>query len=180
LAQVEEAFQSSDSVRLATGNTIYIRDRFQLGGYFKAAKPGEVYYAKTNIYSETDRQMLTWIGFETPYRANRAYNGIPKAGQWDANGGTFWINGEQLPAPKWVNPGWKPQVTEGWGNKHDQEIAWEDEELYWTRDAVSIPLKRGWNTVIFKVTSKNDYQNWMFTFAPLDANKIIYSTSKKQ
>src|SRR5690606_41050013 len=96
-----------------------------------------------------------------------------------ANGGTFWINGEQLPSPNWINPGWKPQVTEGWGNKQDQEIAWEDEELYWTREPVSIPLKKGWNTVIFKVPGKNGYQNWMFTFAPLDTQPIKYSTSIK-
>lgn len=179
LAQVQEAFQNSDSVRLATGNTIYIRDRFKLGGYFPAAKPGEVYYAKTSIYSETEQLMPTWIGFETPYRANRAYNGIPKVGQWDANGGTFWVNGQQLSAPKWINPGWKPQVTEGWGNKHDQEIAWEDEELYWTREPVSIPLKKGWNTVIFKIPGKNGYQNWMFTFAPLTKENLNYNTSNK-
>ncbi|EKF55276.1 beta-N-acetylhexosaminidase [Galbibacter marinus] len=177
--ELQQAFENSDSLRLATGNTIYIRDRFKLGGYFPAAKPGEVYYAMTNIYSETERLMPALIGFETPYRANRAYNGIPKAGQWDANGGTFWINGEQLPSPNWINPGWKPQVTEGWGNKQDQEIAWEDEELYWTREPVSIPLKKGWNTVIFKVPGKNGYQNWMFTFAPLDTQPIKYSTSIK-
>lgn len=176
LAQVKEAFQHSDSVRLATGNTIYIRDRFKLGGYFPAAKPKEVYYAMTTIYSETNQQLPTWIGFETAYRANRAYNGIPKAGHWDANGGTFWINGEELPAPKWISPGWKPQVTEGWGNKHDQEIVWEDEELYWTREPVSVPLKKGWNTVIFKVPGTTGYQNWMFTFAPLDPAAIKYST----
>lgn len=179
LSEVQGAFQSSDSVRLATGNTIYIRDRFKLGGYFPAAKPGEVYYAKTNIYSDTDRQMLTWVGFETPYRANRAYNGIAEKGQWDANGGTFWINGEQLPAPQWINPGWKPQVTVGWGNKQDQEIAWEDEELYWTREPVSIPLKKGWNTVLFKIPGKNTYQNWMFTFAPLESGSLEYSTDIK-
>src|SRR5690606_28044924 len=68
LAQVEQAFQNSDSVKLATGNTIYIRDRFQLGGYYPAAKPGEVYYAKAIIYSETYQQLQTWVGVETPYR----------------------------------------------------------------------------------------------------------------
>lgn len=179
LAEVNKAFQSSDSVRIATGNSIYIRDRFKLGGYFPAAKPGQVYYAKTNLYSETDQEIQAWIGFETPYRANRAYNGIPEKGQWDANGGTFWINGQQLEAPKWINPGWKPQVTVGWGNKQDQEIAWEDEELYWTREPVSIPLKKGWNTIIFKVPGKNSYQNWMFTFAPLGAETLKYSTDIK-
>lgn len=177
MTAVQEAFKTSDSTRLATGNSIYIRDRFQLGGYFPAAKPGEVYYAKTYIYSETKRDIPAWVGFETPYRANRAYNGIPKAGQWDANGGTFWINGKQVPAPKWINPGWKPQVTTGWGNKLDQEIAWEDEELYWTREPVSIPLQKGWNEVIFKVPGKNTYQNWMFTFAPLVEEELQYRTS---
>lgn len=161
----------------ATGNTIYIRDRFKLGGYYPEATPGEAYYALTYIHSNEDTSLPVWIGFETPFRANRAYSGIPKKGDWDANGGKIWINGEALEAPKWKNPGWKPSKVSGWGSAEDQEIPWNDEELYWTRDAVNVSLKKGWNEVLIKVPGTNDYQNWMFTFAPLDPN-VLFSPNK--
>lgn len=126
--------------------------------------PGETYYAIAKIESDTDKIVPFWIGFETPHRANRVYNGIPKEGSWDSSGGEIWINGKKLPAPNWENPGWKPSKTKGWGSKEDQEIPWRIEELYWTRPPVAISLSKGTNTVLIKIPGTTDYQNWMFTF----------------
>ena len=163
--------------KMATGNTIYIRDRFKQGGQFPEAKIGETYRATTYVWSDKEQEVDTWIGFETPYRANRAYSGIPDKGKWDANGGTIALNGQPLPSPKWKNPGWKPSKTDGWGTPEDQETPWEKEELYWTREPYPLHLEKGWNKIEIMVPGKNTYQNWMFTFAILEQEGIKVSTN---
>ncbi|MCR8668705.1 family 20 glycosylhydrolase [Aestuariibaculum sp. M13] len=173
---IEEQVSSGKSLNTenwkpATGNTIIVKDRFKQGGYYPEANNGNTVFAQRQIKVDHDQTIKVWIGFETPLRANRVYSGIPEQGRWDANGGTIWVNGKELTAPKWKNPGWKPSKIEGWGSKEDQEIPWAKEELYWTREPVSIKLQRGVNTIVFKVPGKIDYQNWMFTFAPLEPVK---------
>lgn len=178
---IGENYKSGDSVitwKKATGNTIYIRDRFKQGGHYPEARPGETYFAHTYIFAEEAKEIPVWIGFETPFRSNRAYTGIPDAGKWDVSGGSIWVNRAEIPAPQWKNPGWKPQKTSGWGSKEDQEVAWEDEELYWTREAVKVSLEKGWNEVLIRVPGTSEYQNWMFTFAPLEIEGIKFSTVK--
>lgn len=162
----------------AVGNTVIIRDRFKQGGYYPEAKPGEAYYAVSYIQSDTDKKVPFWIGFETPLRANRTTSGIPEQGNWDANGGDIWLNGQNLPAPEWENPNWKPEKREGWPTAADREIPWGDEELYWTREPVEVPLNKGWNEVIVKVPGTHNYQNWMFTFAPLEWEGLEFSIEK--
>lgn len=182
LEEIKNSYSLGDSIihwKNATGNTIYIRDRFKQGGYYPEAKPGETYFAHTYIYAEETKEIPVWIGFETPFRSNRAYTGIPEEGEWDVSGGTVWVNSQEIPAPDWENPGWKPEKTSGWGSKADQEVVWKDEELYWTREPVKISLKKGWNEVLIRVPGSSGYQNWMFTFAPLDQEGLRFSTSKK-
>ncbi|MBB4081090.1 lysophospholipase L1-like esterase [Lewinella aquimaris] len=159
----------------ATGNTLVMKDRFRLGGYFPEASAGETVYALTHIHSDRDRQVDTWIGFETPMRANRTYGGIPETGSWDANGGDIWLNDAPLPAPSWNNPGWKPARSTGWASPEDLEKPWTDEELYWTRKPTRVTLKQGWNKVLAKIPAATDYQNWMFTFAPLSMEGLRFA-----
>lgn len=177
LGTAETANLENHPPKRATGNTIYIRDRFKQGGQFPQAKVGETYLARTYLWSDRDRQVATWIGFETPYRANRVYSGIPEQGKWDANGGSLSVNDRPLPAPHWKNPGWKPSKTSGWGSPEDQEIPWTKEELYWTREPYPLPLKKGWNKIEVMVPGKSDYQNWMFTLAVLDRQGIKVATN---
>ncbi|MCB9049814.1 MAG: beta-N-acetylhexosaminidase [Lewinellaceae bacterium] len=161
----------------ATGNTLVINDRFRLGGYYPEAKPGETVYALSYIYSDKNRIAKAWIGFETPMRSNRTYTGIPKLGSWDPSGGAIWINDEPLPPLGWENPGWKPSKKEGWGSAQDQEIPWRKEELYWTRQPAEVPLKKGWNKVLARIPCSSSYQNWMFTFVPIDMEGLRFSTN---
>ena len=182
LEEIQGSYAINDSIlqwKNATGNTVYIRDRFKQGGFYPKAKPGETYFAHTYIYADEAKNIPVWIGFETPFRSNRAYTGIPEVGEWDVSGGTVWVNDQKISAPNWKNPGWKPERTNGWGSKSDQEVAWKDEELYWTREPVKISLKEGWNEVLIRVPGSSDYQNWMFTFAPLEQEGILFSTIKK-
>lgn len=160
----------------AVGNTIVVKDRFRLGGYFTEAQKGQTVYGITYIHSDKEKIIKTWIGFESPLRANRTYTGIPENGSWDPNGGTIWINDEVLPPPVWNSPGWKPSKTNGWGSAEDQEIPWRKEELYWTRDPSLVPLNKGWNKIVVKSPSSTDYQNWMFTFTPLNMEGLKFST----
>jgi lysophospholipase L1-like esterase len=174
-------YQSKElSWKNAIGNTLVIKDRFHLGGYFPEGKKGETAYALTYIRSDKDRIVKTLVGFETPMRANRTYTGIPDQGKWDVNGGTLWINDEPLPAPEWQNPGWRPSKSNGWGSPEDQETPWADEELYWTRNPVEIALKKGWNKVLVKIPSSTDYQNWMFSFIPLNMQGLTFSINPYQ
>ncbi|MFT5166886.1 MAG: hexosaminidase [Saprospiraceae bacterium] len=159
----------------AVGNTLVIKDRFKLGGYFPDAKKGQTAYALTYIHSDKNQTVDTWIGYETPMRPNRTYTGIPEKGKWDASGGNIWINDKPLSSPKWKNPGWKPSKSEGWGSPQDQEIPWGEEELYWTRTPSKVVLKKGWNKVFVKIPCSSDYQNWMFTFIPLNMEGLSFS-----
>ncbi|GAB5554244.1 MAG: family 20 glycosylhydrolase [Saprospiraceae bacterium] len=164
----------------AVGNTLVIKDRFKLGGHFPKAQKGQTAYALTYIHSDKRQTVDTWIGFETPMRANRTYTGIPAQGKWDASGGNIWINDLALPAPEWKNPGWKPSKSEGWGSPQDQEIPWRKEELYWTRTPSKILLKKGWNKILVKIPCSTDYQNWMFTFIPLKMEGLSFSTKPQK
>ena len=159
----------------AYGNTIIIKDRFKQGGYYPKAKTGETVFAITHMHSDKAKTVKILIGFETPLRANRVYTGIPNKGHWDANGGEIWLNGKALQSPKWKQAGWKPSKQSGWGTKADQEIPWTKEELYWTRKPAVVHLKKGKNTIMIKVPSSTDYQNWMFTFIPLSMDGLEFS-----
>lgn len=164
----------------AYGNTLVIKDRFQLGGYFPVAKEGQSVYALTYIFSDKPKTVKSWIGFETPLRANRVYTGIPDKGDWDVSGGKIWINDQLLGAPEWENFGWQPSKSKGWGSREDQEIPWGAEELYWTREPSSIHLNKGLNKILIKIPCSSSYQNWMFTFVPLDMGGLEFSTDKSQ
>jgi len=159
----------------AVGNTLVIKDRFRLGGYFPEAQTGETVYALTWLYSDQERDVPTLIGFETPMRANRTYTGIPGQGSWDVSGGNIWVNEKALTSPVWKDAGWRPDVSEGWSTAH-QEKPWGAEELYWTREPSRVALRKGWNKILVKVPGSSDYQNWMFTFIPLEMQGLAFAT----
>ncbi len=161
----------------SVGNTLVIKHRWMKDGYFPQAKSGQTVYALTYIHSEEERDIEAWINFETPLRANRIYTGIPYNGEWDINGGVIFINDKKLPGPEWNNPGWKTGKQKGWGTAAEQENPWTEEELYWTRKSSKVHLKKGWNKIFVKIPSTSDFQNWMFTFVPLDMNGLRFSAN---
>ncbi|WP_171017287.1 family 20 glycosylhydrolase [Maribacter sp. ACAM166] len=159
----------------ATGNTLIMKQRWVNTGYFSESEPGQTVYARTYVYSDTEKVINAWINFETPARSNRVYSGIPKNGELDANGGMISINGTQIAGPKWQNPGWKTTRQQGWGLPIEQETPWANEELYWLRKPTSLHLKKGWNKIFVKIPYKTEFQNWMFTFIPLDMDGLLFS-----
>ncbi len=162
----------------ATGNTLVLKQRWLKNGYFPKAKAGQVVYAFTNLHSDKEREVAVWINFETPLRANRIYSGIPQNGSWDNCGGKLWVNGIELEGPEWENPGWTSSKQSGWGTPGEQEIPWADEELYWLRTPVKVKLEKGWNRIVVKIPYATDFQNWMFTFVPLEMEGLRFSPDK--
>ncbi|WP_430973943.1 family 20 glycosylhydrolase [Sunxiuqinia rutila] len=161
--------------KLATGNTLVLKQRWLKDGYFPEAEAGQTVYAQTYLYSDRNQEVDTWINFETPLRANRVYSGIPQNGSWDNCGGSLWVNGVELKGPEWENPGWRSSKQTGWGTPDEQEIPWTDEELYWLRKPAKVNLKQGWNRIVVKIPYKTDFQNWMFTFIPLEMKGLQFS-----
>lgn len=159
------------------GNTLIFRQRWGEGGIYPNVTTDQTAYARTYIHSDEDREVETWINFETPTRSNRVYTGIGKNGEWDPNGAKIYINDKNLRGPKWNNPGWKTARTIGWGLPIEQEIPWQDEELYWLREPAIVKLNKGWNTIVVKIPSKSSFQNWMFTFIPLNMEGLTFSLS---
>lgn len=157
------------------GNTLIFRQRWGEGGIYPDVTTDQTAYAKTYIHSDEEKEVEVWINFETPTRSNRVYTGIGKRGEWDQNGAKIYLNGENLSGPNWKNPGWKTVRTIGWGLPLEQEIPWDDEELYWLRTPKKVLLKKGWNNILVKIPSKSDFQNWMFTFVPLDMKGLVFS-----
>ncbi|MDR2981391.1 MAG: beta-N-acetylhexosaminidase [Puniceicoccales bacterium] len=150
--------------RNVSGGTVSLRDRAGNGVFGKIVR-GSV-YALTYLHSDTDKTIHARIGFETPARSQRQCGGIPPAGKWDAHGGTVWINDRELPAPVWKNPGKHRYLNPTWFAPPN-EIPYEDEEFYWAREPVQVPLKAGWNKVLLRVPCTYGNQNWTFAFTPV-------------
>ncbi|MCH5719270.1 hypothetical protein [Niabella hibiscisoli] len=134
-------------------------------------KPGgDSLVLTTQIYSDQAKNINAWIGFETPERSTRKSAGLPKTGEWDANGGYIKINGVAAPAPVFSSPGSYRYLEHTWFSPAN-EIPFTDEEFYWTRKPSKISLKKGWNDI--EVVSKRSYkkQNWMFALVPVELNQ---------
>lgn len=169
--EVEQHIQPSYSIqgkdftwKPARGGTLMLSER-RGSGLLGKAKTGTS-YAYTNLFTQNARTIHAWIGFETPARSNRQCGGIPPAGMWDAFGGNVWINDKPLPAPAWKNPGTQQHLKPTWFSPAN-EIPFEDEEFYWTREPAHIELKAGWNKVLLRVPCGYADQNWSVTFIPV-------------
>lgn len=153
----------------AQGATLCFRMFNGAGGYYPNATSSTA-YALTYIHSPRDQEVPFWIGFEFKATSNRRYRGIPKQGEWDANGGKVWINDSPVNPPQWKNPG---KFNHWWANTwhtSTQEIPYIDEEFYWTRPPTKISLKQGWNKLLLKIPITYSAQNWCVTCTPILIN----------
>ena len=128
--------------------------------------PDETVYLTGYIYSETAREMHAVLGFEAAARSNRRSGGIPQNGKWDANGGAVFINGKELPGPKWSNPGGHRYLNATW-YLPPNEIPYTDEEFFWSRPPARISLQKGWNEILVRMPRAYRDQRWHFAFAPV-------------
>ncbi len=86
------------------------------------------------------------IGFDSPARSNRISDGIPRQGEWE-NFGKVVLNGDYIVAPPvWQEPDTYRYHYNTWA-KPEEELPYTNEQLYWMRDPIKLPLKEGVNTV---------------------------------
>lgn len=123
-------------------------------------------WAVTHIHSEEDKTIEAWVGFEAAARSNRISGGIGKQGKWENEGRVF-VNGQEImPAQLWNEPEKYAFHFNTWA-KPEEEFPYTDEQFYWMREPVSIPLKKGDNEVKLYIPKTFKGQRWSFAFIPL-------------
>lgn len=166
--------------RIATGAGIYLRHIWHptIPSFFKNPSENQTAYAWTYVYSPKAQNVGAQIEFYTYSRSG--WEKGPDANKWDRRGSKVWLNGVEIPAPKWEQPGKEiPQdhSTEGLAN-----------ENFTARPVVQLHLNAGWNKVFMRLPhvdaggTKRD--KWQFTFVFTDTkgvnavDDLIYSPNR--
>ena len=97
------------------------------------------------IESPCDTVRYFKVGFDSPARSNRLSDGIAQQGCWP-NRGRVTVNGTPLDPPVWNEPGAYCFHFNTWA-RPEEEYPYTDEQLYWMRDPLAVPLHEGVNTV---------------------------------
>lgn len=142
------------------GGTVHFRHFFGTGGVFGGDPQQVTAYAETRLWSDVERVVPCWIGFNSPSTSDRRAGPVI-AGKWSRADGKVWVNGVEISPPEWKNAGYMPKVM------------WDDErpfanEGYACREPSAIRLSKGWNRVLVKAPRAKGDWKWMFTFLPLD------------
>lgn len=124
-------------------------------------------WATTEIYSDEDKTIKAWVGFEAAARSNRISGGIGPQGKWE-NEGRLLVNGvEYFPSQIW-NEAEKYKFHYNTWHRPEEELPYTDEQFYWMREPVEINLKKGNNKIELYIPKTFKGQRWSFGF--LSAN----------
>ncbi len=155
----------------AIGGTIVLRHFWHplVKGVIGDNKDSLRWQATATFQSERDTILPVWISF---YNLSRSTNSnTPAAGTWDNRGSSIQVNGETIAPPKWTFAGRKPTSEEPLVD-----------EGYDYRAPSMVHFKKGKNIVTADLPVNGfqsaDWQNpvkWMFTFAPVQAEKVQLS-----
>lgn len=123
-----------------------------------------VVWAELVIDVPRDTVLRAQVGFEAPSRSNRISDGIGRQGEWET-GSDLWLNGVRIEPPVWKEPGAYRFHFNTWA-KPEEELPYTDEQLFWTRQPVELPLKAGKNTL--RLCSRKVFagQHWIFAVIP--------------
>ena len=125
-------------------------------------------YLKTEIYSDTDREIRAWVSLETPSRSTRRSAGIGEQGEWET-GGKVTINGEPVvPPTPWNEPGMYSYHFSTYKYADIQNLAWTNEQLFWMREPAKIKLNKGWNTLLIEAPLHYSTPFWYVSFSPVE------------
>ena len=125
-------------------------------------------WAATEIYSDEDKTMKAWVGFEAAARSNRISGGIGPQGKWE-NEGRLLVNGEEyFPSQIW-NEAEKYKFHYHTWHRPEEELPYTDEQFYWMREPVEIRLNKGVNKIELYIPKTFKGQRWSFGF--LSANE---------
>lgn len=175
-----ETMPSNIASTPATGAGIYLRHIWHptVKGFYDNPQNGMTAYAWTYVYSPVEQDAAALIEFYTYSRSGNEK--APEAGKWDRRGSRIWLNGEEIPAPVWQQPGANIQ--------QDQDNSGLTNENFTARPPVKIHLKEGWNKVFLKLPHANSggtaRDKWQFTFVITDSEGrdalegLIYSPNK--
>ena len=123
-------------------------------------------WATTDIYSDEDKTIKAWVGFEAAARSNRISGGIGPQGKWESQG-RVWVNGQEIfPAKQWNEPGKYRYHYNTW-HQAPNELPYTDEQLFWMREPAYICLKAGWNSVTLCAPRLFNINNWIAAFIPV-------------
>lgn len=167
-------------VTTMTGAGIYLRHIWHgtVKGNYANPQNNMTAYAWTEVYSPVEQDAGAYIEFYTYSRSGNEKG--PDAGKWDRRGSRIWLNGEEIPAPEWVQP--------GANIRQDQNDSGLQNENFTARPVTPIHLKEGWNRVFMKLPHANNggtgRDKWQFTFVVTDTeghdalDGLVYSPGK--
>lgn len=164
----------------ATGAGIYLRHVWgtSVPAFYKNPQPDHTAYAYTYVYAPKD--MTVGLQAETQNYSRSESDIPPRQGEWDYRGSKIWINGSEVPAPKWT----------GTHTERTNEITLGNENFA-AREPIAVKLHKGWNPVLIKLpigkfsAPETRLVKWMFTFVFTTpdgthaAPGLIYSPDKK-
>ena len=133
--------------------------------------------AETWIHSDRALECGAWIGFTGFSRSSgrKSDARLPGVNEWSRHGASVTVNGADVPAPEWGNPGAK--IT-------GYETPFTNEEYYFRKPSV-IRLEKGWNHVKLTVPKLDGKGRWTATFAPMtgtsahprEVDGLVYSAT---
>ncbi len=147
---------------LAWGGTVHIRHFFGFPGWIPGAGKGTV-YGLTWIHSDRERDGWMWINFNTlSLSGGRSGAGNPPLGKWSWMESKVWLNGKEVPPPRWNHPGLRGRAG------FEVEVT---NETYVNRPPCKVHFRKGWNQLLVKAPAgkwkgrKN--RKWCFTAIPV-------------
>lgn len=130
-------------------------------------------WATTDIYSDEDKTIKAWVGFEAAARSNRISGGIGPQGKWE-NEGRLLVNGvEYFPSQIW-NEAEKYKFHYNTWHRPEEELPYTDEQFYWMREPVEINLKKGNNKIELYIPKTFKGQRWSFGFLSANDQSLKY------
>ncbi len=156
----------SPLTKQADGGYLALKTRVDPCGIFAKESPGVTVWCRTELESPADGIQYVVIGFDAPARSNRRCSGIPRNGEWSSFGSRIWVNGQEIKGPNWQMPGSRGYRENTWF-RPPNELPFTDEEFWWTREPVAIPVKKGTNMIVIENPFTVPQQNWTVTFIPV-------------
>lgn len=151
-----------------SGATIQLRHFWSplIQSHLKESGENSTIYAWTSVFSPVADTVYLWAGFHHPSLSTAT--DTPEAGTWDKLQSRIWLNGIEVPAPRWARAGQKGHL----------EIPLQDES-YAYRAPIPVALQPGYNQLLikapvasFRATAYHNPVKWMFTgilFRPTSA-----------
>ncbi|MDE7025168.1 MAG: beta-N-acetylhexosaminidase [Paramuribaculum sp.] len=155
-------------VNMVTGAGIYLRHIWHpiVKGFYDNPQNNMTAYAWTYVHSPKDQDCGALIEFYTYSRSGNEK--APSAGQWDRRGSRVWLNGNEIPAPKWKQP--DATITQ------DHDTKGLTNENFTARKPVNLHLKKGWNKLFIKLPHVDNggtaRDKWQFTFVLTDTDGV--------